>query len=66
MNQKNKKFEMIFQKIKNIKNIHILELGVRDGISTKMFLQLCNDNKGKLISVDIDDCSNLFNDKNWK
>lgn len=66
MAQKNKKFEMIFQKIKNIKNINILELGVRDGISTKMFLNLCDENQGKLISVDIDDCSKVTNNLRWK
>ena len=30
-----------------------------------MFLDLCTSNGGKLISVDIDNYSNLFNDKNW-
>ena len=60
-----KKLEEIFHKIKNIKNINILELGVREGISTKMFLQLCDDNQGKLISVDINDCSKVANNKRW-
>jgi len=60
-----KKLEEIFHKIKNIKNINILELGVHEGISTKMFLQLCDDNQGKLISVDIKDCSNVSNNKRW-
>ena len=31
-----------------------------------MFLDLCKENGGKLISVDIDDYSKLFNDHNWK
>ena len=30
-----------------------------------MFLDICAKNKGKLISVDIDDYSNLYNDNNW-
>ena len=60
-----KKLEQIFYKIKNIKNINILELGVHEGISTKMFLQLCDDNQGKLISVDIHDCSKVSNNKRW-
>ena len=60
-----KKLELIFHKIKNIKNINILELGVHEGISTKMFLQLCDDNQGKLISVDIHDCSKVSNNKRW-
>jgi len=49
----------------NIKDINILEFGVREGRSTKMFLDLCKKNKGKLISIDVDDYSNLFNDQNW-
>ena len=47
------------------KNINILEFGVREGRSTKMFLDICAKNEGKLISVDVDDYSNLFNDNNW-
>ena len=47
------------------KNINILEFGVREGRSTKMFLDICAKNDGKLISVDVDDYSNLFNDNNW-
>ena len=47
------------------KNINILEFGVREGRSTKMFLDICAKNEGKLISVDVDDYSNLFNDDNW-
>ena len=47
------------------KNINILEFGVREGRSTKMFLDICAKNQGKLISVDVDDYSNLFNDNNW-
>ena len=43
----------------------ILEFGVREGRSTKIFLDLCKKKNGKLFSVDIDDYSSLFNDKNW-
>ncbi len=43
----------------------ILELGVQKGRSTKKFLEICKQNKGKLFSVDIDDCSNVSNDRNW-
>ena len=35
------KVEYIIEKIKHIKNIQILELGVNKGISTKKFLKLC-------------------------
>ena len=42
-----------------------MNLELEEGISTKKFLNLCELNSGKLLSVDIDDCSNLFSDKNW-
>ena len=31
-----------------------------------MFLELCDKNDGHLISVDIDDCSHVANNKRWK
>ena len=49
-----------------INNPQIIEFGVREGRSTKLFLDLCDQNNGKLFSVDIDDYSNLFTNKNWK
>ena len=47
------KLYFIYKDIEKIKNIKILELGVREGISTSLFLKLCENNDGKLISVDI-------------
>ena len=44
---------------------NILEFGVQLGSSTKYFLDLCKEKNGKLYSVDIDDCSKLFNEDNW-
>tara|TARA_B110001450_G_C17627325_1_gene483711 strand:+ start:821 stop:1444 length:624 start_codon:yes stop_codon:yes gene_type:complete len=52
--------------ILDVKNPKIIEFGVREGRSTKMFLDLCRENNGELYSIDIDDYSNLYNDKNWK
>ena len=52
--------------VKKINKPIILELGVQKGRSTKKFLEICEQNKGKLFSVDIDDCSNVSNDRNWK
>jgi len=43
------KVQYIVDLINNIKNINILELGVRNGISTKKFLEVCNKNDGTLI-----------------
>jgi len=55
----------LIKKIDKIHNPTILELGVQNGRSTKKFLEICRKNNGKLYSVDIDDCSNVLNDKNW-
>ena len=65
-NYQKKITNFILENEKNKKNINILEFGVREGRSTKMFLELCAKNGGKLISVDIDDYSDLFQDINWK
>jgi predicted O-methyltransferase YrrM len=59
------KFKFIYENIKNIKNLNIIEFGVRKGVSTNMFLYLCNKNKGRLLSVDIENCEKLFINKNW-
>lgn len=69
MNNKNyitKLKSFFYQDIKDLENIKILEFGVREGNSTKFFLELCDKNNGKLYSVDINDCSHLFSTKNWK
>ena len=55
----------LIKKIDKIQNPIILELGVQNGRSTKKFIEICKTNNGKLFSVDIDDCSNVVNDKNW-
>ena len=55
----------LFPIIKGINNPIILELGVQKGRSTKKFLDICKKNNGKLFSIDIDDCSNIINDKSW-
>ncbi|MDA7714472.1 class I SAM-dependent methyltransferase [Candidatus Pelagibacter sp.] len=59
------KVEYIIEKIKHIKNIQILELGVNKGISTKKFLKLCELNNGLLTSIDIDDCSEVVKNDKW-
>ena len=55
-----------YDDLKDLKNIKILEFGVREGNSTNFFLELCNQNNGKLYSVDINDCSHLFKNEKWK
>lgn len=62
----NNKLEFLKKKIKNISNIQILELGVAEGNSTKIFLEICDLNNGNLISVDIIDCSKVSNNSRWE
>ena len=57
--------DFILPKIVEINNPTILEFGVQNGRSTKMFLEVCSKNNGKLYSVDIEDCSKVSKDKNW-
>ena len=63
--QKNKKrLNILNEIISKNKNLNILELGVLNGGSTKMFLKSKNVNS--LISVDIYDCSKISKSKKWK
>ena len=41
-------------------------MGVKEGRSTKMFLEVCDKNNGSLISVDILDCSKVSNNPRWR
>ena len=52
--------------IAKLKRPNILEFGVQIGSSTTKFIEICKKKNGKLFSVDIDDCSKLFNNKLWK
>ena len=55
----------LFNYIKAKDNIKILEFGVRQGESTKKFIEICEKNNGHLYSVDINDCSNVSKSKYW-
>ena len=59
------KIEIIKAAISKIKKPNILELGVQK-VSTKMFLDICHKNNGKLTSIDIQDCSGVSKSKRWK
>ena len=60
------KLNLIKKKIENIDKPLILELGVKEGRSTEMFLEVCDKNNGNLISIDILDCSKVSNNPRWK
>lgn len=44
---------------------HVLEIGVRDGFSTSAILAGLTKKGGHLYSVDIEDCSGLYQDPRW-
>ncbi|MEO0853140.1 MAG: class I SAM-dependent methyltransferase [Cyanobacteria bacterium J06648_11] len=48
------------------KNPTILELGTQKGKSTALFLQACDETDGRLVSVDIDDCSDVAVSPRWQ
>ena len=50
----------------NLNAKKVLELGVRDGESTKAFLKALDITDGKLISVDINNCSGVSNSGRWQ
>ena len=58
--------ETVMDYLSQLEKPVILEFGVRHGLSTKLFLDICEKNDGFLYSVDIDDNSKKFNSKNWK
>jgi hypothetical protein len=58
--------ETFYDDLIKVKNPTILEFGVRQGVSTKMFIEICEKNMGKLYSLDIDDYSNKFSSTTWK
>ena len=49
--------EFVVPEIQNIQNLDILEFGVRKGISTSIFLNICKKNNGRLFSNDVDNFS---------
>lgn len=61
-----KLLEFVVPEVKDINNLNILEFGVRKGISTSIFLDICKKNSGKLYSNDVDDYTSLYNDTEWK
>ena len=63
---KNKFFDFLYEDLLKIENPKILEFGVRHGISTSLFLDVCNQKNGNLYSVDVEDYSYKFKDKKWK
>ena len=62
---KTKFFDFFYSEIITIENPIIVEFGVRHGISTSMFLDICELKNGKLHSIDVNDYSYKFNSRKW-
>ena len=63
---KKKFFDFLYEELLKIENPKILEFGVRHGISTSLFLDVCNQKNGNLYSVDTEDYSYKFKNNKWK
>lgn len=64
---KRKFLDFILKKIEPMVRPQILEFGVSDdAMSTSFFLELCEKDLGKLVSVDINDYGKKFSSPNWK
>lgn len=50
---------------RKIDNVVILELGTAKGGSATVFLQACEDAGGRLVSVDVKDCSDISDSERW-
>ena len=59
------KNQIIEKKLNDISNPVIVELGVNRGRSTKRFFDHIKLHGGKLFSIDIKDCSEALEDKDW-
>jgi predicted O-methyltransferase YrrM len=57
---------LMYRTAKDLTNPVILELGTGKGASTTLFLQACEENNGRLVSVDIKDCSDISKSNRWK
>ena len=60
------KSNFIYKNSIHFKKPQIIEFGVRNGLSTNLFLHISEKNNGHLISIDVDDCSKLFKNKKWE
>ncbi len=56
----------ILPELINLNQPSILEFGVRYGISTNLFLKVCEEKNGFLHSVDMEDFSNVAKSEKWK
>ena len=63
---KKKFFDFFYSEINKIEKPQIIEFGVRHGVSTSLFLDICEINNGFLYSIDENDYSKNFKSSKWK
>jgi predicted O-methyltransferase YrrM len=63
---KKKVKDFIIKDLKLVSSPKIVEFGVRRGISTKMFIDICKKNNGFLQSIDIRESENFSDSRYWK
>jgi len=63
---KKKFFDYFYKELLEYDSPKILEFGVRHGVSTSLFLDMCNQKNGYLYSVDVENYSNKFKSDKWK
>lgn len=57
--------KIIFEHIAKLDSPIILEFGVNTGASSSIFTYLAEQNKGKVFSIDIENCNDVVESKNW-
>lgn len=55
----------MYRAAKELESPVILELGTARGESTTVFLQACHERGGRLVSVDVEDCSDVSDSDRW-
>lgn len=63
--QVKRKMKILYDTASAYNNPTIVELGTDRGLSATMFLQACKQNDGRLVSVDIRDCSHVSDDERF-
>ena len=62
---KKKFFDFFYNDLLQIQKPKIIEFGVRHGVSTSLFLDICTINDGQLFSIDENDYTYQFNSPRW-
>lgn len=56
----------MYRRAREMRSPVVLELGTAKGASATVFLQACEETEGRLVSVDIADCSDISKSSRWQ